>query len=137
MTIWAGRFPTVIVSTPDAAREILLRHNANLAGRTILDAWRAEAHSANSVIFLPPRDKWRALGRFATAELFAPGRRLDARQPLWQEKARELVRHVSERAERVEPVDVRRVAFDADMDMLSRTLFSVDLDTHELIKAHD
>jgi len=42
------------------------------------------------------------------------------------------VRHVSERAGRGEPVDVGDATFDAAMDMLSRTLFSVDLDTKEL-----
>ncbi|KAL6634637.1 hypothetical protein ACP70R_027308 [Stipagrostis hirtigluma subsp. patula] len=129
MTLWAGRFPTVVVSTPDAAREVL--RNADLAGRTVLDAWRAEGHADHSVIVLPPRDKWRALRRFATAELFAQ-RRLDARQQLRHEKAQELVRDVAERAARGEAVDVGDVAFMAVINLMSRTLFSSDIGSHEL-----
>ncbi|TVU04440.1 hypothetical protein EJB05_49982, partial [Eragrostis curvula] len=129
LSIWVGRFPTVVVSSPDAAHEVL--RNADLAGRTVLDAWRAEGHAANSVIFLPPRDKWRALPRFATTELFAKGR-LDARQLLRQEKARELVRHVSERAASGEAVDVGHAVFVTAMDLMTCTFFSVDLATREL-----
>ncbi|TVU30812.1 hypothetical protein EJB05_22456, partial [Eragrostis curvula] len=129
MSIWVGRFPTVVVSSPDAAREVL--RNADLAGRTVLDAWRAEGHAANSVIFLPPRDMWRALPRFATTELFAKGR-LDARQLLRQEKAWELVRHVSERAASGEAVDVGHAVFVTAMDLMTCTFFSVDLATREL-----
>ncbi|OEL30609.1 Cytochrome P450 76C2 [Dichanthelium oligosanthes] len=129
MSIWAGPYATVVVSAPDAAREILLRHNADLAGRTVLDAWRTEGHAARSVIFLPPHDRWRAMRRLASAELFAQ-RRLDPRR---QEKAREMVRHVSGRAARGgESVDVGEAVFAATMDMLSRTLFSVDLGHHGL-----
>ncbi|RLN00973.1 hypothetical protein C2845_PM06G25500 [Panicum miliaceum] len=126
MTIWlhAGRR----ARGPRAARR---RPGGRGPHRTFLDTWRTGGHADNSIVFLPPRGKWRALRRFATAELFAP-RRLDARRPLRQEKARELVRRVSERAGRGEPVDVRDAAFDAGMDMLSRTLFSVDLDYGEL-----
>ncbi|TVU29988.1 hypothetical protein EJB05_21588 [Eragrostis curvula] len=130
MTIWLGRrVPTIIVSTPDAAREVL--HNADLAARPVMDAWRAEGHAANSVIYLPPHDKWRAMRRFAATELFAKGR-LDALQPLRQEKVQEMVHHISEHAACGEPVDVGHAAFVAALDLLSRTLYSVDLGTKEL-----
>ncbi|TVU30003.1 hypothetical protein EJB05_21603 [Eragrostis curvula] len=127
MTIWLGRrIPTIIVSTPDAAREVL--HNADLAARPAMDAWRAEGHAANSVIYLPPHGKWRAMRRFAATELFAKGR-LDALQLLRQEKVQEMVRHVSEHAARGESVEVGHAAFVTVLDLLSRTLFSVDLGT--------
>lgn len=128
MTVWVGRFPTVVVSTPDAAREAL--RNADLAGRTVLDTWRAEGHAASSVIFLPPRDTWRAMRRFATEELFARAP-LDARRRLRQEKAAEMVRHVS--AHGGESVDVGHAAFVTAMDLMARTIFSMDdLATNEL-----
>jgi hypothetical protein len=30
-------------------------YNADLAGRPVMDPWRAEGHAANSVIYLSPR----------------------------------------------------------------------------------
>ncbi|TVU29992.1 hypothetical protein EJB05_21592, partial [Eragrostis curvula] len=100
-----------------------------------MDAWRAEGHAANSVIYLPPHDKWRAMRRFAATELFAKGR-LDARQPLRQEKVQEMVGHISEHAARGEPVDVGHAAFVTALDLLSRTLYSIDLGTEDVRHMH-
>jgi cytochrome P450 len=129
MCIWFGRHPLVVVSTPDAARKVL--HNPDLAGRTVLDVWRADGHFANSVILQPPGDKWRAMRRFATTELLTKAR-LDARQLLRQEKAQELVRGVAEYAARGEPVDVGHAVFMLAINLVSRTLFSIDIGTREL-----
>ncbi|WVZ74414.1 hypothetical protein U9M48_022597 [Paspalum notatum var. saurae] len=129
MCIWLGRFPTIVVSTPDAARKIL--NNSDLAGRTVLDVWRAEGHSANSVIVQPPGDKWRAVRRFATTELFTKGR-LDALQQLRQEKAQELVRYVFEQTSHGEPIDIGHAAFTTAINLMSTTMFSLDVGTHEV-----
>ncbi|CAN6232658.1 unnamed protein product [Urochloa humidicola] len=129
MCIWVGRHPTVVVSTPDAAREVL--NNPEMAGRTVLDVWRAEGHFANSVIVLPPGHRWRAIRRFVTTELFTKSR-LDARQQLRQEKVQELVRRVSEHAARGEPVDVGHATFVTTVNLVSRTLFSIDIGSREL-----
>ncbi|TVU30004.1 hypothetical protein EJB05_21604, partial [Eragrostis curvula] len=140
MTIWLGRrIPTIVVSGPDAAREVL--RNADLAGRPPMDHWRAEGHSANSIINLPPHDKWRAMRRFAATELFSRARLDDARQQrLRQEKVhREMTRLVSESAARGEAVDVGHAAFVTVLGLLSSTLYSVDLgrrqDVREMVKA--
>ncbi|CAL4886404.1 unnamed protein product [Urochloa decumbens] len=129
MCIWFGRHPAVVVSTPDAARKILT--NPDTAGRTVLDAWRAEGHFANSVIVQPPGHRWRAMRRFATTELFTKSR-LDARQQLRQEKVQELVRRVSEHALHGEPVDVGHAAFVTIVNLVSCTLFSIDIGSREL-----
>ncbi|CAN6238800.1 unnamed protein product [Urochloa humidicola] len=131
MCVWFGRHPAVVVSTPDAARKILT--NSELAGRTIMDTMRAdgEGHFANSVLLLPPGNKWRAMRRFGMAELFTKGQ-LDARLQLRQEKARELVRYVSEHAARGEQVDIGHAVFMAAMNVVSQSLFSVDIGCREL-----
>lgn len=128
MCIWVGRFPAAVVSSPDAARKML--NNSDLAGRIVLDHWRAEGHSANSIIVQPMGDKWRAVRKFAATELLTKAR-LDARQQLREEKAQELVRYVSEHASRGEPVDVGHAAFTTAINLISTTLFSLHLGTHE------
>ncbi|CAL4967963.1 unnamed protein product [Urochloa decumbens] len=129
MCIWAGRSPVVVVSTPEAASKIL--KNPDLVGRTVLDAWRAEGHADNSVIFLQPGEKWRAMRRFARSELLTKPR-LDARQQLRQEKTRELLRYVSERAARGEAVGVGEAVFVSAVNVVSQTLFSVDIGSREV-----
>ena len=96
MSIWFGRYPVVVVSTPDAARKVLAC--SELAGRTVMDTMRAEGHAGNCVMFLPPGPKWRAIRKLVMAEVMARSQ-LAAREELRQEKAlEELVRHVAERA---------------------------------------
>ena len=123
-----GVVPAVVISSAAAAREVLQRHNASLADRPVIDAWHANGHRANSVIALPPHAKWRAMRRLCAAELFAPAR-LDALRPLRQRKVRELLSHVSGKAALGEPFAVREPVFTAAMNILSRTMFSVDLDS--------
>ena len=69
MCIWFGRYPVVVVSTPDAARKVLAC--SDLAGRTVLDTMRAEGHAGNCVMFLPPGPKWRAIRKLVMAEVMA------------------------------------------------------------------
>jgi len=128
MSLRLGVVPAVVVSSADAAREILQKHNAELADRPVLDAWHAHGHRANSVISLPPHARWRALRKLCATELFAPSR-MKALQPLRQHKVEELVCYVSERAALGEPVAVREPLFTASMNIVSRTMFSVDFDS--------
>ncbi|WVZ49631.1 hypothetical protein U9M48_000971 [Paspalum notatum var. saurae] len=128
MSLCLGAVLAVVASSPDTAREILQRHNADIAARSIGDSMRACGHCESSVLCLPPRRKWRALRRLGAAELFSP-RQLDATRPLRQEAVAGLLRRVSDHAARGAPVDVGRAAHAAALGLLSRTMFSNDLDS--------
>ncbi|KAF8686191.1 hypothetical protein HU200_043634 [Digitaria exilis] len=125
MSLRLGVVPAVVVSSATAAREILQRHNADLADRPLIDVWLANGHRADSIISLPPHAKWRAMRRLCATELFSTGR-LDSLRPLRQQKVEEMLRHVASLGER--PVAVREPVFTAAMNILTRTMFSVDLD---------
>ncbi|GJM85055.1 hypothetical protein PR202_ga01472 [Eleusine coracana subsp. coracana] len=128
MSFRLGTVQAVVVSSADAASEILQKHNAHVADRPAVDAVLANGHRSNSLIGGPPSARWRALRKLCVTELFAPSR-LNALRPMREEKAAELVRHVSGHAARGEPVTVRDLAFTAAMNILSGALFSVDLDS--------
>ncbi|GJN25734.1 hypothetical protein PR202_gb13600 [Eleusine coracana subsp. coracana] len=123
MSVRLGSVQAVVVSSPDAASEILHKHNAHVADRPAVDAVLA-----NSLIGSPPSARWRALRKLCVTELFAPSR-LNALRPMREEKVAELVRHVSRHAARGEPVAVRDLAFTAAMNIMSGALFSVGLDS--------
>uniref|UniRef100_I1QSX7 Cytochrome P450 n=1 Tax=Oryza glaberrima TaxID=4538 RepID=I1QSX7_ORYGL len=127
MSLRLGTVRAVVASSPEMAREVLQRHNADIAARSFGDSMRAGGHCENSVVCLPPRRRWRALRRLSTVGLFSP-RRLDAMRALREEKVAELVRRVSGHAARGEAVDVGHAAHVAALGVLSRTMFSVDLD---------
>ncbi|KAL6619158.1 hypothetical protein ACP70R_034297 [Stipagrostis hirtigluma subsp. patula] len=130
MSLRLGAVTTVVVSSPEAAREFLQKHDAVFAHRSVPDAVRR--HGENSVPWLPNSPRWRALRRLMATELFAP-HRLDALQRLRREKVRELADHVGRLAREGAAVDVGRVAFTTSLNLLSRTIFSrdlTDLDDH-------
>ncbi|RCV39555.1 hypothetical protein SETIT_8G234100v2 [Setaria italica] len=127
MSLRLGAVLTVVASSPDVAREVLQRHNADIAARSIGDSMRTGGHCDNSVLCLPPRHRWRALRRLGATELFSPPR-LRAMEPLRREAVSTLLRHVSDHAARGAAVDVGAAAHAAALGLLARTMFSGDLD---------
>ncbi|XP_062200510.1 geraniol 8-hydroxylase-like [Phragmites australis] len=119
-----GTVTTVVVSSPEAAREFLQRHDAVFSNRSVPDA--TGNHSRNSVAWLPNDPRWRALRKLMGTELFAP-HRLDALQHLRREKVQELVEHVRRLAREGAAVNIGQVAFITSLNLVSRTIFSRDL----------
>ncbi|KAL6867497.1 hypothetical protein ACP4OV_015521 [Aristida adscensionis] len=127
MTLRLGAVTTIVASSADAARDMLQRHDAVFAARSIPDAARACAHDRHSIGWLPPSSpRWRALRKACSGELFAP-HRLDAHQSLRRDKVRRLMSHVARLAREGAPVDVGRVVFTTMLNMLSCNIFSADL----------
>ncbi|KAL5218167.1 hypothetical protein ABZP36_018851 [Zizania latifolia] len=126
MTLHFGAVTTVVASSPDAARDVLQRHDAAFSTRHVPDVARACAHDSFSMVWLRPcSPQWRALRRVCYAELFSP-RRLDAQQSLRRQKAHHLVSHVARLAREGAAVDVGRVVFTTALNLISCTVFSVD-----------
>uniref|UniRef100_A0A0E0M5X0 Cytochrome P450 n=1 Tax=Oryza punctata TaxID=4537 RepID=A0A0E0M5X0_ORYPU len=136
VSIRLGGVRAVVATSTDAAREILQRHNADIAGRGGLDSWHACGHHANSIIALPPRRKWRAMRKLCTEELFTP-RRLGELRAVREEKARELARRVSDANAGGAPVAVAREVFAAVAGVLLRSMFSEDMDAATVRQLRD
>jgi cytochrome P450 len=124
MSLRLGTVTTVVVSSPEVARDFLQKHDAVFATRFVPDA--VVDHAKNSVVWLPNSPRWRTLRKIMGRELFAP-HRLDALQHLRREKVQLLVDHVGRLAREGVAVDVGRVAFTTMLNLLSRTMFSCDL----------
>ncbi|KAF8650818.1 hypothetical protein HU200_063724 [Digitaria exilis] len=127
MSLRLGAVLAVVASSPDTAREVLQRRNADVAARSIGDSMRAGGHCDSSVLCLPLRRRWRALRRLSAAELFSPPRHRDT-EPLRREAVSGLVFLVSGHASRGAAVDVGRAAHAAALGLLWRAVFSGDLD---------
>jgi cytochrome P450 len=127
MTLRLGTVTTVVASSASAARDVLQRHDAVFSARSVPDATRARDHDGHSMGWLPPGSpRWRALRKVCSVELFAP-RCLNAHQALRRQKVERLVSHVARLAREGSAVDVGRVAFLTALNLVSCTIFSVDL----------
>jgi cytochrome P450 len=126
MSLHLGTVTTVVASSPEVAREILQRHDAVFATRSVPDAI-IDAHGRSSVAWMPSSSpSWRALRKVMARELFAP-HRLDALRHLRRDKVRQLVDHVGRIAGEGAAVQVGRAAFATMLNLISRTIFSRDL----------
>uniref|UniRef100_A0A0E0CY14 Cytochrome P450 n=1 Tax=Oryza meridionalis TaxID=40149 RepID=A0A0E0CY14_9ORYZ len=80
MTLRLGAVTTIVASSPDAARDILQRHDAAFSTRPVPDIVRACGHDRFAMPWLPPSSpQWRALRKVCSAELFAPRRAASTR----------------------------------------------------------
>ncbi|XP_064957839.1 geraniol 8-hydroxylase-like [Musa acuminata AAA Group] len=126
MTLRLGQVNTVFVSSPEMAREILQENDAVLSSRWIPEAVRVLAFNEASMVWLPPYQRWRNLRRICKTELFTT-RRLDSYRSLRRQKVQELMQYISDSASKGSLVDVGRLAFSTTLNLISRTIFSVDL----------
>ncbi|TVU02190.1 hypothetical protein EJB05_52333, partial [Eragrostis curvula] len=75
MALRLGTVTAVVASSPDAARDVLQRHDAAFSARAVPDGAHVFAHYTHSMGWLPATSpRWRALRKVCTAELFAPHR---------------------------------------------------------------
>ncbi|CAL9051485.1 unnamed protein product [Musa banksii] len=121
MTLRLGQVTTVFVSSPEMAGEILQKNDAVFSSRWIPEAVRVLAHSEASMAWLPPCQRWRNLRRICKTQLFT-AERLDSYQSLRREKVQELMQYISDSTSKG-----LLVHFSTTLNLISRTIFSVDL----------
>ncbi|KAF8380387.1 hypothetical protein HHK36_027872 [Tetracentron sinense] len=126
MTLKLGRITTVVVSSSSMAKEVLQKNDLAFANRTIPDAARVLNHHEVSMVWLPASARWRSLRRICNEQMFTT-QRLDANQGLRQQKVQDLIAHVHDSCKAGNVVDLGRVAFGTTLNLMSNTLFSVDL----------
>ncbi|KAG6734191.1 hypothetical protein I3842_01G261500 [Carya illinoinensis] len=127
MTLKLGSTTTIVISSPDTAKEALQKHDQAFSSRTIPDAARAFDHHKFSMAWLPASSTgWRSLRKVAAMEMFVP-QRLDATEAIRHKKVQELIAHIGASCNSGEAIDIGRVAFTTVFNVISNTLFSADL----------
>ncbi|CAN7127110.1 unnamed protein product [Brassica rapa subsp. narinosa] len=130
-----GRLNTVIVTSPEAAREVLKRHDQTLSGRNSPNSIRSINHQNVSVAWIHPSTaRWRLLRKLSATHMFSP-QRIEATKALRMKKVQELMSFMDESSEREEAVDISRASFITTLNIIylisiniiSNIIFSVDL----------
>ncbi|TYI11668.1 hypothetical protein ES332_A09G223200v1 [Gossypium tomentosum] len=106
MSLKLGSILTIVVSSETTAKEILQKQDLTFCNRTIVDAVRASQHYEVGLPWIPVSPLWRTLRKVCNTHIFA-SIKLDANEYL--------------------PVNIGQVAFDTTINLLSNTVFSMDL----------
>ncbi|KAM0927355.1 hypothetical protein ACQ4PT_002826 [Festuca glaucescens] len=90
-----GALPMVVVSSAEAAREVMVTHDVDFATRPFTRTLRlAVAQGANGIIFAPYGDEWRQIRKICTVELLS-ARRVHSFRSVREEEAGRLLREVA------------------------------------------
>ncbi|KAH0921480.1 hypothetical protein HID58_021498 [Brassica napus] len=101
-----GCLNTVILTSPEAAREVLRTHDQTLSGRKSPNAVRSISHNKVSVAWIHPSlARWRLLRKLSVTHVFSP-LRIEATKALRMKKVQELVSFMDENSKREEAVDI-------------------------------
>ncbi|KHN36931.1 7-ethoxycoumarin O-deethylase [Glycine soja] len=90
MRLKLGQLTTIVISSPDIAKEVFQTHDLLFSNRTIPHSTSVHNHSHNSVAFLPISPLWRDLRKICNNQLFSH-KSLDASQNLRRKKTQELL----------------------------------------------
>lgn len=126
MTLKLGNVTTVVISSPAMAREVLQKRDLSFCNRSIPDAIRAKNHSQLSVALIPVSATWRVLRKTGNSLLFT-SQKLDSNAHTRHQKVQELLAKVEQSCQAGCAVDIGREAFKTSLNLLSNTIFSVDL----------
>ncbi|XP_006656799.1 cytochrome P450 76C2-like [Oryza brachyantha] len=143
MCLRFGMVPHVVVCTADALRAVMFAGGGGgkkvdaIAGIPSLDVLNAVGHSAHTIFSLPSQDdKWRAIRKFAVAEMLAP-RRISGSAQLQARIVEALHREVSGHAARGDAVVFKHVVLDSILSLLLGLLYTTDLEPKELAMFRD
>lgn len=126
MTLQLGQLTTVVISSANLAKEILRNHDVSFSNRTVPDAVTAQQHHAFSMALLPVSPAWRNLRKISNLYVFS-SQKLDANEYLRREKIQQMLDYVKECSREGRAVYVGQAAFNATMNFLSSSVFSLDL----------
>ncbi|TMW97813.1 hypothetical protein EJD97_004941 [Solanum chilense] len=135
MTLKLGSITTVIASSPETAKEILQKHDKTFSGRTISDAVSSQPNREATLAWVPPDNMWRNKRRICNTQMFT-NQKLDSLQELRHQKVERLVNHIRSHCESGSAVDVGRVVFATTLNLISNTIFSIDMVDLEFKTAH-
>ncbi|CAN6197370.1 unnamed protein product [Urochloa humidicola] len=79
MLLRVGEVPTLVVSSREAAREVMKTHDVAFASRPLSATLRAMTDGGRDIIFAPYGDRWRRLRKVAVVELLSTRRVLSFR----------------------------------------------------------
>eukprot|EP00268_Persea_americana_P063489 TRINITY_DN8239_c2_g1_i1.p1 TRINITY_DN8239_c2_g1~~TRINITY_DN8239_c2_g1_i1.p1 ORF type:complete len:508 (-),score=54.15 TRINITY_DN8239_c2_g1_i1:387-1910(-) len=117
-----GRVPTLVVSSPRLARDILKTHDHSFASRPQLLAAQYLSFGCSDVTFSPYGPYWRQVRKICVTELLSP-KRVNSFRLVRDEEVTRLLRSVSASAVSASETDMSERFFGLANDILCRVAF--------------
>ncbi|KAJ9706712.1 hypothetical protein PVL29_001942 [Vitis rotundifolia] len=111
MTLKLGYVTTTVISSAPMAKGVLQKQDLSFCNRSIPDSIRTTNHNQMSVAWI---------------SIFT-SQKLDSNTHLRHQKVQELVANVEQSCQAGGPIEIGRQAFRTSLNLLSNTIFSVDL----------
>lgn len=129
MSIRLGSVYSVVVSSPEMAKEILQKHGGVFSGRATCDSFLVHDHGKVSMALLPTDSTWRDLRKICKEEMFVH-HSLEGSEGLRREKLQKLLDYVQECCDSGQAVDLREASFRTTYELMSATVFSTQGTDH-------
>ncbi|XP_057732779.1 geraniol 8-hydroxylase-like [Arachis stenosperma] len=126
MSLQLGQKTSVVVSSAEMAKEILLTHDHLLSNRQIPQSVSVLNHEHYSFAFIPISPLWREMRKICNTQLLSH-KNLDDSQQVRRKKMQQLLNDVHHSSQIGEAVDIGALGFKATINLLSNTIFSIDL----------
>ncbi|XP_057799347.1 ferruginol synthase-like [Salvia miltiorrhiza] len=123
MSIHLGSLYTVIVSSPEMAKELLQHHGQVFSGRTTAQVMHARDLNKLSMAFTPTGKEWRDKRKICKERVFSD-RSLEGSEALRREKLQQLLDHVRRHCDRGDVVDLHDALLVTNLNLMLTTLFS-------------
>ncbi|KAI3460194.1 hypothetical protein Pfo_016857 [Paulownia fortunei] len=125
MHLKLGSMDTIVVSSPELAKQVLQKHDQALSSRPHPAASEVCSHNKVSVVWLLAASRWRVLRKICKDQMFSL-QRLDASQGLRREKLTRLRDYVQECCDSCRVLDIADAAFTTSLNLISASVFSMD-----------
>nr|XP_027082129.1 geraniol 8-hydroxylase-like [Coffea arabica] len=126
MTLKLGSITTIVASSPEAAKEILQKQEQVFSDRTVPCVVTAQPYHKTSLAWAPGDQRWRSYRRICATQMFT-NQRLDLLQPLRHKKVEDLMLYFKKHSDSTAPVDIGRASFATALNVISSTMFSIDI----------
>ncbi|GAY69063.1 hypothetical protein CUMW_269100 [Citrus unshiu] len=118
----------VVVSSPSTSKAILKEHDSLFCDRKVPESILSQPyqHHEFSLVWLPVSTLWRSYRKICNMHIFNR-QKLDASQDLRRKKIKDLLSYVEENCRAGKAIDFGQAAFNTSINLLSNTIFSIDL----------
>ncbi|ESW18604.1 hypothetical protein PHAVU_006G054700 [Phaseolus vulgaris] len=120
MHLQLGEVSTIVISSPECAKEVMKTHDINFASRPKVPAMDLMTYNCTDIAFAPYGNYWRQLRKICTLELLSL-KRVNSYQPIREEELSNLVKWIY--SEKGSPINLTQALLSSIYTIASRSAF--------------